>query len=194
MQLQHNERQKREQLGNIRTGTATPTDTDGWSGACRASATSIREWLWPENTADILTGKADTQVRPGTRKCVTWLTICRTQAKLGACDRGHTGRKVLRCKQCSKTKEKLKRRGRKKENTLRSRLSRCKSSAPLMSWRMKISLYSPKLSRSSQAATSSVPQFWTTKVKSKTPLISTCAMQSQSRGWPQKMQDRQQQR
>lgn len=80
--------------------------------------------------------------------------------------------------------------GRKKENTLRSRLSRCKSSAPLMSWRMKISLYSPKLSRSSQAATSSVPQFWTTKVKSKTPLISTCAMQSQSRGWPQKMQDR----
>lgn len=45
-----------------------------------------------------------------------------------------------------------------------------------MSWRMKISLYSPKLSRSSQAATSSVPHFWTTKVKSKTPLISTCSM------------------
>lgn len=174
-------RQKREQLGNIRN--SHPNGHRRVMG-CMLSFSDERQRMAP-------TGKHcwhshwKSRHRNQTRnkECVRWLTVCRTQAKRRARDRRHTGRKVLCCKQCSKTKEKLKRiRG--KENTLRSRLSRCKSSAPLMSWRMKISLYSPKLSRSSQAATSSVPQFWTTKVKSKTPLISTCAMQSQSRGRP----------
>lgn len=59
-----------------------------------------------------------------------------------------------------------------------------------MSWLMKISLYSPKLSRSSQAATSSVPHFWTTKVKSKTPLISTCSNALQAKVRPKRVEDR----
>lgn len=108
-----------------------------------------------------------------TNKCEGWAHSCITQAKPEAHDRGLTGGKSLHCKKNVKSQREAQR---KKKNTLRSRLSRCKSSAPLTSWRMKISLYSPKLSRSSQAATSSVPQFWTTKVKSKTPLMSTCAM------------------
>lgn len=108
-----------------------------------------------------------------TNKCERWAHIYTTQAKSKAHDRGLTGEKILYCKKNVKSQREAQK---KKKNTLRSRLSRCKSSAPLTSWRMKISLYSPKLSRSSQAATSSVPQFWTTKVKSKTPLMSTCAM------------------
>lgn len=43
-------------------------------------------------------------------------------------------------------------------STLRSLRSRCRSSEPRMSCRVKMSLYSQRLRRSSQAATSSVPQ------------------------------------
>lgn len=49
------------------------------------------------------------------------------------------------------------------ESTLRSLRSRCRSSEPRTSCRMKISLYSQRLRCSSQAATSSVPQRWTVR-------------------------------
>lgn len=49
------------------------------------------------------------------------------------------------------------------ECTLRSLRSRCRSSEPRTSCRMKISLYSQRLRCSSQAATSSVPQRWTVR-------------------------------
>lgn len=134
-----------------------------------------------ESQRVVLTGKycwhshcKSTQRWQTTNKCGRRLRICITQAKPKACDRGLTGEKIPYCKKNFKSQREAQKKI--NNNTLRSRLSRCKSSAPLTSWRMKISLYSPKLSRSSQAATSSVPQFWTTKVKSKTPLMSTCAM------------------
>lgn len=47
------------------------------------------------------------------------------------------------------------------ESTFRSLLSRCSSSEPRMSCRMKVSLYSPRLSCSSQMPTSSVPHLST---------------------------------
>lgn len=49
------------------------------------------------------------------------------------------------------------------ESTLRSLRSRCRSSEPRTSCRMKISLYSQRLRCSSHAATSSVPQRWTVR-------------------------------
>lgn len=49
------------------------------------------------------------------------------------------------------------------QSTLRSLRSRCRSSEPRTSCRMKISLYSQRLRCSSQAATSSVPQRWTVR-------------------------------
>lgn len=124
---------------------------------------------WQENTADILTAEAHKDYKQ------MWGVSAQLHnaSQAGSTRQRTHGRKDSALQEkCQKPKRSAK----EKKNTLRSRLSRCKSSAPLTSWRMKISLYSPKLSRSSQAATSSVPQFWTTKVKSKTPLMSTCAM------------------
>lgn len=154
-------------LKHSHVATATPTDAEERWRSRAVFAVTVGKWPWQGRSHDSSCDKACKEFGPQVNaQQITHVRV--TEAKPAARNRSARERGFRLAGDSSGAE------GEHKGNTLRSRLSRCKSSAPLMSCRRKLSLYSPKWSRSSQAATSSVPHFSTTKVKSESPLISTC--------------------